>query len=1421
MESIAVLMLGATLIVEYGVIFLNLPKGMYQHIIAGGLICIILLANIFFLTSTLKNSLSYSANPLIIENSEVARKKNRTFFNELWSNSMYENPKQIHEVQESSESQEGYSYLRVSYEIAPRNLTIIKGFFVKGTPISMYRSDGKYVEIKSEQYNTSQVIDVLLEFDANVSGNLTVKMSFTNNVTVHILLYNYTDSSFQAIYNTTNATKVEDTITINGAGVNPPKFRVCVSLDSGDVFYMSVDYFLYKPKYENIVQMSYRFLSSSELEYCLEFYQIPCYTKIFMENLSEYLSIVDVFPTDVIWNYSERSVILKDGGLLRLRFKGYDYWSKTGNINLTVELECGGLEVKPSEIQLMRKLRYFRFVADNGSFYFAKRIVIKNPSQYDLYNVSVKLILNDSWFNMLQLGEDALRIRFYDITLNEVRYSIPAYLDYWDGKTAIYYIKLPVIYAFEEKTIEIRYGNPSFQASTQKCGIDKMGPITSMENLSNKYNWIVINGRVAGTYDDIYNESILAVQNGTEKKSLFHLRYNLSGSIRTSFLIKTYSIYLLDDNYSLEFYPFFVDNDTFYKLEIRNYSSGYIILSLFFRNGTYIETIDSKIIPVNNPYGMKIELINNFSVGEAMLKVIIDYDTTPREYYFYLDKYYDVSRKGWKIAYGSFNVGRYYIIFYSWIHKRIKKLWIQTPVDEDFFVNGTTIWEYETNWEILDSEYLVIPNNAEVLIRAYDIFNNTILNITDFDVLPESPIIQISLNASWLYLNNSKGAPKVVEIWLNGTVRRVNVGTGEVYRLILAKKTYYLRSLSAGNINFECVITLENDTSLLLRSWSNLADIVDKNENLNYIYQCVEDQNSPDIYDDIYFMAVNYSKIKEYISKTLEYSWGRIYKYWNSSYESINNDINTSVEIILKALNIQKTLDVYMVNIICAGELLKVMTYYSDGTQETFFLNSTMEDIINIMRENLTHLYKIIKFVVEVLDDNCSIHEISLDSHHRYVSIKFANGERIVDVQVDAFDQILNINSSFLDLISTLGSTLRLILLANTIANKYISILEKDDKLYFSLNLNNGEMGIHIHCSKYKPSYISIVFSLNAEYYTIQDEKGNILAVLNMEHNVLWGTNTTLDIGEIRFDILFQKIFNGLILRTIDRNTDAQTSAISWIQNNIITRKIKIIDFYTGDDIQSTELAENILVKVNGSSFYNDEFKTLAGALFIEIYDIWDTLIWSGEIRNSTITIELKFGALVVLNDLDLDVILNVSPKCSEKWISWHIDSRSILSILLSVGRKYDIVLYTTPNMSTIYECEVDYNISENTSKRPLVIFFLSNNSDANEEQQEVESDVSNNVNNTNNSNSNSDGSGNNTSSNTDAGGGLGATEQGILSGINSFLGSVKWHLILALLFILVCVVAKRIIGRFKQRRVIPVEKILEKVLENSENDEG
>ena len=1352
---------------------------MYYYLRIVGLVCIVLSSSIHLIDDVNLFFIKLG-NPRLRENIAMINREDVSYYSRTMESDVgHRGQPAVRENTRQVDGQHGYIGLDVRYENAPVNLTIKKGFFVDGSLVNLYKSDGKNIEIKSEQDNDSSVVIVYFDYRINVSGNFSIKVSFSENVTLFIKSYNASNTKFQIILNMTNITYLEKKFNIDNPYADHQKFCLCANASND--FYITIDYALYEPQYQDIVQMKYRFLSYQKLEYTLKINKIVRYTKVFLLNLSSYLSVVEVFPTNIIWNYSEKSVILKDDEDLRIRFIGHDYWTKTGFVNFSIELKCREEEIEPSEIRLMKKLRYFRFIADDESFYFAKKIVIRNPTKFDIYNVSLGIELNDSWFDMLKVGEDPFKVNFVDITHNE-SYNIHAFLNYWDGKTAIYSIKIPVIKAYEERIIEIRYGNSYLPTISQKEYVCKMGPVTAMENLSDKNMWHPIYGRVVGGYDNDFNESFLTILNGTLGKSFIYMKHNISGSLDIEFLVRTYSAYVIYDYYSMEFYPFYVDNDTYYVFKIRRISSNSLSLVLLFRNESFVDTIDSKTITVENPYGVKIEFLNNFSSGDAVLVITTDYDTFPFTYNISLDKYYSVSKEGWKIAFGASNISRTYVFFYFWSNRKIKKLWIRSNGEEKFFINGTVVNEYETDWELLNEKTLIVPSNVEVILRAYDIYNSSILEPVILNNISERGIAKISIDASILYLNNTGSISSEVEIWLNHSVKSIYVDAMELYRLVLAKKTYLLRFFDDKNRSYlSFIAVLSSNIHLLLGTWEKILGCINEKGNIGFVYSCIEDQDSEDVQDDIYYMAVNYSKIKSYFHSILNFFFGRIYQYWNTSRNNISDDFGRSISYILSDLNITEISNASLVNITYTGQNLRLLASDDKGELKIFLLNYTMDKVIDAMRRRLAGLYYLIELTQNIILSG-QMGQVLIDKNDQKIILRFYVEGRRIDTVIDMRDGLLNINSTLLDISGTLISAFRLTLFASMLSNREILMIDESTRLSLTINMDEEEIDISLKDVIGAPSTIWLTFLSNSDYYAVKDNEGDILAVLNIEHNTIWGTNRTFDVEKIRFDVLFQKVFNGLILRTIEWKTHSNVSTIDWIQNNVVLRRLNIIDFYTGDKMQSLGLSESFYVRINGSIFSLNVFSSLRGILYIEVLDIWDTAIWSGSTRNETITIKLKLGALVILNDLDSDVVLNISPVDSIKWASWYICKKSIIGLFLIIDRRYNVAIIEAQNKSIIYRNEIEYNISGNINQRPLVVLFLS-------------SDLV--------------GSDNNIG------------EESFYKSQNS--GGLKtlalWLFFTLSVIVVLGIATKKLVNRLKRSQVIPVEEIIEKMLEETDRE--
>ena len=895
------------------------------------------------------------------------------------------------------------------------------------------------------------------------------------------------------------------------------------------------------------------------------------------------------------------------------------------------------------------RLEYINYTSNNSSDYaFTRRIVIENPNTYSLHSVPIRIVVNDSWFDMRLMNRNMSNIAFIQNTSAELK-KLPAYLDYWDGEKAVYYIKIPEIEACGKTEILIAYGNPEANTATWNNEATYLGEIGSMEELSYTENWETINGSINTYYDNNLNMTTIQISTATTKSKIF-LKPALCGAINITHKLTTQRFYVTSNTYSYSIIFGYIDEEHYYQLKIFNDSStGHIAVKITAQNGSENTTIYYGAFsnPIN-PYQYTVSMQTNTPSGYINTSITCDFETIKINF----EDIYSYVSGTWKIGYESNHISEYRIKIDYWKQGIGQPLHIFSIGEKEPRINVSEAITGRSEWIRLSSYRIAIPIKTIIELKAYDTLNNTIANITITDLRTDKPYT-LYLNASTLKIsyNGEEKATLIIANSHNEAYLTMDLGWQK--EIVLKRDTYIMRLIRNNIIVGDTIIKLKEPEYIAYIDNKMSISIVETNtEDVIYCSTEVEINNISDT--DIYFTYLNFTETAKYIEQISTQKIEPITQNWANTKNKIIHELENP-ETILSTLNISTNGEIKTI-LYKNLENTEITIEYMDGRKEKHTTEYTMNQIIEILRENNITTLPYAQTITETFTKPNNI-EYMLNTQEKIIQIEnqeTANFTVTIDLEQDTIeiDGLKNLLSNQID------TTLNIITSFSLVAkNTWIEhIYNKEAEVL--LRIYPMQSYVYTNIEKVEEIY-SIAYDIEKSDISITDPKGT-KTYINLKTMILEirGNQTmTIDTKDKTLTALTQTKYSGIHIEITNNKT---IDAWNWIQNHTTARQITILDYYTGEKISNKQ----ITLTVNGSKTMPDQqFITLKGKINIEITNLWNEKIYDSQTQKSKITIPIKTATLTIINNL-------------KNKIETRIESRTTKI----VSSLYICLLYTSPS---------------------------------------------------------------------------------------------------------------------------------------------
>lgn len=1246
-------------------------------------------------------------------------------------------------------------WLALHYELCPKNLTVKTGRILGGDILSAHRFDNKTIlfasENRSGNYLVEIVVDFLLIYKGQIvlccSGNcsyLSVKV-YNSSYGIYIDVINITFSGYfnGSVFNFT------DRVT---------KLNMKIEFRSSEYFSVSL-YHLVGITHSLSLPLYYRLETPDKLRYKLAIDHIWSATKVVMENLTKFMKLEGVYGPPTTWNFSEHSMHVLGEGALEVYFTGYDVWNCVeNNLELTLNLFSGANKIDIKDVNASYRLTYRKpFNVNTEAPLYECWITLHNPNPYDLFSAPVKVVVNNSWINMLSVDKTLGDVCFYIINGTQI-VKLSSYLRSWDGRDATFYLKIPHMQAFSKQPVLIRYGGAPIN-SHENLSASSFG--YSLRDIASSSLWMAIEGSVSTRFYEYSGTAAVFLQDSVSpvySKAIF--LGCISGTTEGVFRVSSYLVF--NEYWFVEYYPIYVDGGNFVKLTLRkDIQSGMVEIRIVQRRYG-----SDKLLYVNYDENVRYPLdhILAFKAVPLLAKLYVDtfFCSDNLRLTASVDVDFDLMKSGWHMALAAGNITGIEISVASW-SQSIDQQIFPLEISESTLICNITYQLIDTPWRKLNESKITVSPNSIVEIRIFDEFGseafylkNDLNNLSSFNVT-------IDIGTPVIKLLNSRNTKK--ELYISTPNRSLKLESETIGNkiLVLSPGSYLVSCLEADSRNFSIMILdfLEPGVFMIdVTSLETFLESVMSCDSIKFV-GLVENRelDNPGLPNRSVIMlcACNYSDIAKV---TIQFSETLIALCNRALSDYLAYEFSKLDELVTKLVGDVKlygTVTLVRINF-SEGWL----SYVDDSGPNYIKLNQSQMAIVNALME----ASQIFRHSIRVLDflTGCMykfLHEVIFDHSRKIVAIKyasnllnivinFATGEICLTSSWGCVNSYLKFLTVCFDLMHIIGG------LKPALHN--VTILSG---LYFEATINNRSLDAAlkiVHPTKLELEHLFI--DLSAYLVTISRPD---ISGATISFNALSGTllicGKNIDFKQKMLLSVRDCLLNGQRFESL-RDKGAVLAAYRAL---ISKRVIEIIDYYSSNSLN------NGLVKVKINNTVSTErslieFWTLSGAtVFISVWDMMGNLL-EGNVAfiESSTRLLVKLGSINILNDLEKEVLVEIYSNESTSLVT-SIQRKSYITVLLKTNMRYDIRVF------------VDNNILLNTTAllvdsnktRPSYLLLISEQS---------------------------------------------GSMQALSSGAS--LGSLGGHIIYAIISIIAITCAafiiKRVINKVRERQIISAEKLLE-----------
>lgn len=1158
----------------------------------------------------------------------------------------------------------------------PSKYVVSRGEYLSGDIISLYFDDNNDLTVKVENI---PMLEVYVFLDAkdngwlktycyydvySVSSNALLVHNFTR---LNVSVYNVRSMRFDYL-GYANGTKYwisDDHIT--GDSKIIIKISASGENDQYTYFIAHLLYIYYQLAPEIVaIKTEYTYLSESTIIHKLEL-KID-YEEALVEfiNISRWWRFLYSDPR-VEWYYSNRSIRTHHKGTYLIFFSSSNLWDYPWRkISKIIFIDSRGNYI-PFEMFDV----YYRYItkelSDIKSYMFIRNITIYNPLPIKLFNYPVVIELNESNFDFLAVNP-LLSDVFFTTQENALKYSLPYYVDYWDGKRAIIWLK-PEVIEVNFTQIKFLYGSndnitssDSYAKSLYVISNEFIEPDEMNEWTTNDSGWIIYT-TVDPNDDSLYHgksssfSSILSLKNYT---AIVKIMTSISALDFSSSVNRIFAgIYLLYKN-----------ERNFVAFEIKKNSTGGYLL-LYQANDGRIIISDNSTHEINYVSDIwKVDIVGYINVLNRSLKLFVDvYTSTSSFNYLFtlnIDNLINAGRLGFYCANTSMSSDYAYVKYQNLTTIIGNDPGIVKISAEEINSKSLVFSLRYSDYQRLFSNYLEVETGSIINIVAKDMFGEVIYNLTT-DPL-DTIIIPINVH-SFKIKNNRDDI--FVHIMLTKHNSMLNwsewLAPGECAKYILPEAQYNLKINYGGNIqqSAEVELLLNKDVFFMING-TVIGDILLELQRVNNtLMSSIQNINLyiNTLNSSLSNLSINLRVHISNVNSTISQILSKINLDINNTYSLINKSINSlefrinNTEVLLSELNLSIRNELSNLN-------SSINSIYIDFKNNLSIIQTELREIKLSFGDNLSiinsTIYKsIYNITTSLFSINTSINSLLINIEGKIVTMNTSLGEIILNIS----NKILVLNSTINKILqsviselgvynSTLGVLIRNIssLLDFEKSKIYATILDIDEKL---ISINSSIGNITLDMDDY-------ILTINTTLNNMIADIANGILLLNSEINFL---NETMLLN------LYDMQLN--ISRSILISLDQIDNISDYLFSLVNVFKIRVINKFTGDLINDPLLR----IYVNGTQINDNRIVTIANYLDVEVRDYWDRVLWSNITNNRDIKIALEYGKLLIINERDVSIEVYINPSNISKSLLFIVPPLEAYQLYLYSASEYNITI--------------------------------------------------------------------------------------------------------------------------------------------------
>lgn len=1158
-----------------------------------------------------------------------------------------------------SEENDDVSYLlRIHYEFRPYDIDIKKGHLIEGITPNLHKNDGKSLLLIAENCSNTYEVSFIAYFKLRESGQIVLCCNSTNSSIVYVDIYNQTTELYERVSEFNVNTSIKRNVYNFTSDEN--ELRIWLRFLSSTAFNITISYLIGVSVSKNL-RLTCEFASSSVLRYELRVDGVYSGTKIVFENMTKFMRLEGAYGPPHIWNYSEPCVYVLGDGDLQLSFIGYDVWNYPGDLGLEVNFYCGDERIDPKYVDSLYMVTSNKVLSLNEDApIFENRIKIVNTNPYDIYDAPLKVVINNSWINLLATRENLSDLSFY-VTSKNSTVKLRNYLYKWDGATAIFYIELPKIDASSSLPIYIRYGGASVDAHNDTRAL-YFG--NSFAELSNASLWSVREGKFSVKYDadyDVVRIDLYDAEDPIYAKAIFsnHISGRLSGKLRVVSTIKNSNCWEVD------YFLVYINDGSFVKLSLRNVPDLGLI----------------EILVIQRVYGKEEVLFADYKSLSYPFDYVLSFEISPLRsklhvnLWFLYDDYnpdimVDINptllNDGWFFGIASRNMTLLDLALESWKQEMERPLVIGEISGEKLICN-LTYNQTVSGWKPLNESTIWVPPLSKISIKLFDAFDKPLLLYeTNVSTLHDFSI-DIPINATLLVLHNDAFSPKIISISKINDSQEISVNTfSEKYVLVaLGRYTLDLREPTKGNTSIVVFnlkipgvlrLNISSCRSLLESILSSTAELIFYYEykNLGYV----------DTYrNDFLLLIANYSKLSSHI-----------YRFFSRMEVTLNEVLDG--DMLVEEFN---SLDNILAEI----------------TNDTMYRNISAINI-NLVNNRIDYV------------DSSGIKSIRLNLTTDELLNKLANVSNIFRASLLMMSFAMKYTSDEIGWVRYDGSARRL------------TIISKTDMWNFSADYSQNHVRIIMPLSSLSDSTKVFIFSLDSAHILggIRPIVGDVFSVdlysnLTIYSNVVeislrrqgiesekiyvdlskkTATVYRPDIGgstisyrfdegilvvngkRIRSDLLYMFVRDLLFNSQKYVSMSSETSILNEYTRTIEKKCVRIIDYYLQKPFPEGLLIITLNKTINTSKSILQFWTSSVSSLIVTVRDVMGNVLNNVTSASNTLVLYVKVGVIVILNDINSSLQCEITAE-GKRSLNITVNAKSVLSIFLKINMSYYIVL--------------------------------------------------------------------------------------------------------------------------------------------------